>query len=67
MKESLDQHLLRLNEIFAAHGDYVQTLRFMQIMANSVVTQLSSLPNFEATSGQLSAVARQVGFVEYYR
>ncbi|XP_073462989.1 protein tweety homolog 2 [Aquarana catesbeiana] len=67
MKESLDQHLLRLNEIFAAHGDYVQTLRFMQIMANSVVTQLRSLPNFEVTSGQLSAVARQVSFVEYYR
>ncbi|KAM5134875.1 protein tweety homolog 2 [Mantella aurantiaca] len=67
MKESLDQHLLRLNEIFAAHGDYVQTLRFMQIMANSVVTQLSSLPNFQVTNGQLSIVARQVSFIEYYR
>nr|DBA27589.1 TPA: hypothetical protein GDO54_008063 [Pyxicephalus adspersus] len=67
MKESLDQHLLRLNEIFATHGDYVQTLRFMQIMANSVVSQLSSLPNFQETSGQLSAAARQVSFIEYYR
>ncbi|KAG8541898.1 hypothetical protein GDO81_028034, partial [Engystomops pustulosus] len=67
LKESLDQHLLRLNEIFAAHGDYVQTLRFMQIMANGVINQLSTLPNWQDTSGKLSLVARQTRVVEYYR
>ncbi|KAM9296783.1 protein tweety homolog 2 [Gastrophryne carolinensis] len=67
MRDSLDEHLLRLNEIFASHGDYVQTLRFMQIMANSVVSQLNSLPDFQVTGGQLSAAARQVAFIEYYR
>ncbi|KAM4032429.1 protein tweety homolog 2 [Anomaloglossus baeobatrachus] len=67
MKESLDQHLLRLNEIFAAHGDYVQTLRFMQIMANNVVAQLSTLPNWQVTSGNLSMIAREASVIEYYR
>ncbi|XP_069807631.1 protein tweety homolog 2 [Dendropsophus ebraccatus] len=67
LKESLDQHLLRLNEIFAAHGDYVQTLRFMQIMANNVITQLSTLPNWQMTSGQLSLIARKASVIEYYR
>ncbi|CAJ0923328.1 unnamed protein product [Ranitomeya imitator] len=67
MKEELDRHLLRLNEIFAAHGDYVQTLRFMQIMANNVVTQLSTLPNWQVTSGNLSMIAQEARVIEYYR
>uniref|UniRef100_A0AAQ5Y6A3 Protein tweety homolog n=1 Tax=Amphiprion ocellaris TaxID=80972 RepID=A0AAQ5Y6A3_AMPOC len=40
MKSSLHQHLARLDEIFATRGDYVQTLQFMQQMADNVIKQL---------------------------
>ncbi|KAG8446473.1 hypothetical protein GDO86_014072 [Hymenochirus boettgeri] len=67
MKEDLDQHLLRLNEIFATRGDYIQSLRFMQQMAGNIIQQLSSLPNWQSTSVNLSQIARQISFMEYYR
>ncbi|KAM4692424.1 protein tweety homolog 2 [Rhinophrynus dorsalis] len=67
MKEGLDQHLLRLNEIFAARGDYVQSLRFMQQLASNIILQLSSLPSWQSTSVNLSLIARQASFIEYYR
>uniref|UniRef100_A0A672FP43 Protein tweety homolog n=1 Tax=Salarias fasciatus TaxID=181472 RepID=A0A672FP43_SALFA len=40
MKSALHQHLARLDEIFATRGDYVQTLQFMQQMADNVIKQL---------------------------
>ncbi|XP_065419792.1 protein tweety homolog 2 [Chrysemys picta bellii] len=67
MKVGLEQHLARLNEIFAMRGDYVQTLKFLQQMAGNIVLQLSGLPVWQDVSVDLMAVASQVGYVEYYR
>ncbi|XP_074827114.1 protein tweety homolog 2 isoform X2 [Natator depressus] len=67
MKVGLEQHLARLNEIFAMRGDYVQTLKFLQQMAGNIVRQLSGLPVWQDVSVDLTAVAGQVGYVEYYR
>uniref|UniRef100_A0A674JZQ9 Protein tweety homolog n=1 Tax=Terrapene triunguis TaxID=2587831 RepID=A0A674JZQ9_9SAUR len=67
MKVGLEQHLARLNEIFATRGDYVQTLKFLQQMAGNIVLQLSGLPVWQDVSVDLTAVAGQVGYVEYYR
>ncbi|KAM8946520.1 protein tweety homolog 2 [Pelodytes ibericus] len=67
MKEDLDSHLLRLSEIFAVKGDYVQSLRIMQRMAGNIILQLSSLPSWQGTSINLSQIARQASFIEYYR
>uniref|UniRef100_A0A8C5WM41 Protein tweety homolog n=1 Tax=Leptobrachium leishanense TaxID=445787 RepID=A0A8C5WM41_9ANUR len=67
MKEDLDQHLLRLSEIFAVKGDYVQSLRIMQRMAGNIIQQLSSLPNWQGTSINLSQFAREASVIEYYR
>ncbi|KAM7146013.1 protein tweety homolog 2 [Macrochelys suwanniensis] len=67
MTVGLEQHLARLNEIFAARGDYVQTLKFLQQMAGNIVLQLSGLPVWQDVSVDLTAVAGQVGYVEYYR
>ncbi|XP_063312406.1 protein tweety homolog 2 [Pelobates fuscus] len=67
MKEGLDEHLLRLSEIFAVKGDYVQSLRIMQRMAGNIIQQLSSLPNWQGTSINLSQIAREASVIEYYR
>uniref|UniRef100_A0A452H010 Protein tweety homolog n=1 Tax=Gopherus agassizii TaxID=38772 RepID=A0A452H010_9SAUR len=67
MKVGLEQHLARLNEIFAARSDYVQTLKFLQQMAGNIILQLSGLPVWQDVSVDLTAVAGQVGYVEYYR
>uniref|UniRef100_A0A8C8RSV2 Protein tweety homolog n=1 Tax=Pelusios castaneus TaxID=367368 RepID=A0A8C8RSV2_9SAUR len=67
MSVGLEQHLARLNEIFAMRGDYVQTLKFLQQMAGNIVQQLSGLPVWRDVSVDLAAVASQVGTVEYYR
>lgn len=67
MKETLEQHMARLNEIFATRGDYVQTLKFMQQMAGNIVLQLSGLPVWEDVTVQLSQVTTEVSTVEYYR
>uniref|UniRef100_A0A8C0H9U0 Protein tweety homolog n=1 Tax=Chelonoidis abingdonii TaxID=106734 RepID=A0A8C0H9U0_CHEAB len=67
MKVGLEQHLARLNEIFAARSDYVQTLKFLQQMAGNILLQLSGLPVWQDVSVDLTAVAGQVGYVEYYR
>ncbi|XP_041433587.1 protein tweety homolog 2 isoform X1 [Xenopus laevis] len=67
MKEDLDQHLFRLNEIFAARGDYIQSLRFMQQMAGNIIQQLTSLPNWQGTSVNFSEIARNASIIEYYR
>lgn len=67
MKLGLEQHLARLNEIFATRGDYVQTLKFMQQMAGNIVLQLSGLPVWGDVTVDLSQVASDVSYVEYYR
>ncbi len=67
MKSGLHQHLARLDEIFATRGDYVQTLQFMQQMADNVIKQLLGLPDWEEAKVDLAAVADQTANVEYYR
>ncbi|XP_006886299.1 PREDICTED: protein tweety homolog 2 [Elephantulus edwardii] len=67
MQLDLEQHLARLSEIFAAHGDYIQTLKVMQRMADTITTQLSGLPVWEGVTAELTEVSSQTNFVEYYR
>ncbi|XP_068769508.1 protein tweety homolog 2 isoform X2 [Struthio camelus] len=67
MRAGLEQHLARLNEILAARGDYVQSLKFVQQTAGTVVLQLAGLPVWRDVSADLTALAGRVGYVEYYR
>ncbi|XP_036937874.1 protein tweety homolog 2 isoform X3 [Acanthopagrus latus] len=67
MKSGLHQHLARLDEIFATRGDYVQTLQFMQQMADNVIKQLLGLPDWAQAKVDLAVVADQMANVEYYR
>jgi hypothetical protein len=67
MESGLKQHLARLDEIFATRGDYVQTLRFMQQMADNVIKQLLGLPDWDLTKVDLAAIADQTTYIEYYR
>ncbi|KFP01483.1 Protein tweety 2, partial [Calypte anna] len=67
MQVGLEQHLGRLNELLAARGDYLQTLKFMQQLAGSIVLQLSGLPAWQGTSTDLTALANRVAYVEHYR
>uniref|UniRef100_A0A8C7FKL8 Protein tweety homolog n=1 Tax=Oncorhynchus kisutch TaxID=8019 RepID=A0A8C7FKL8_ONCKI len=67
MESGLKQHLARLDEIFATRGDYVQTLRFMQQMADNVIKQLLGLPDWDTAKVDLAAVADQTAYIEYYR
>ncbi|XP_032068046.1 protein tweety homolog 2 isoform X1 [Thamnophis elegans] len=67
MKIVLEQHVARLNEIFATHSEYVQTLKFMQQMADNIVLQLSGLPVWSDVTVDLSMIANDVSYVEYYR
>ncbi|XP_069511222.1 protein tweety homolog 2 [Ambystoma mexicanum] len=67
MKGTLEQHLSRLNEIFAARGDYVQSLRFLQQMESNIVTQLAGLPVWGDAGINLGDIANQTSYVEYYR
>ncbi|XP_022375786.1 protein tweety homolog 2 [Enhydra lutris kenyoni] len=67
MKVDLEQHLARLSEIFAARGDYIQTLKFVQQMAANILVQLSGLPVWREVTTELTELADQTGYVEYYR
>ncbi|XP_061763671.1 protein tweety homolog 2 isoform X2 [Nerophis ophidion] len=67
MKSGLHQHLARLDEIFATRGDYVQTLQFMQQMADNVIKQLVGLPDWAEADVDLASVANLTASVEYYR
>uniref|UniRef100_A0A3Q3X8T0 Protein tweety homolog n=1 Tax=Mola mola TaxID=94237 RepID=A0A3Q3X8T0_MOLML len=67
MKRGLHQHLARLDEIFATRGDYVQTLQFMQQMADNVIKQLLGLPDWEQAKVDLASIADQTANMEYYR
>uniref|UniRef100_A0A665VPU2 Protein tweety homolog n=1 Tax=Echeneis naucrates TaxID=173247 RepID=A0A665VPU2_ECHNA len=67
MKSGLHQHLARLDEIFATRGDYVQTLQFMQQMADNVIKQLLGLPDWEEAKVDLASIADRTANIEYYR
>ncbi|XP_059527061.1 protein tweety homolog 2 isoform X2 [Myotis daubentonii] len=67
MEVDLERHLARLSEIFAARSDYLQTLKFMQQRADSVIDQLSGVPVWTEVTAQLTQLADQTGYVEYYR
>uniref|UniRef100_A0A672Y9F2 Protein tweety homolog n=1 Tax=Sphaeramia orbicularis TaxID=375764 RepID=A0A672Y9F2_9TELE len=63
----LKQHLERLDEIFAPRADYLQALRFMQLMVNNVIRELTGLPDIRKVNEDLAAFADQTAFIEYYR
>ncbi|XP_030646723.1 protein tweety homolog 2-like [Chanos chanos] len=67
MQTGLKDHLARLDEIFSTRGDYVQTLRFMQQMADNIIRQLMAMPDISRASVDLAAIADQTSYVEYYR
>lgn len=67
MEEDLARHLARLSEIFAARSDYLQTLKLVQQRADSVIEQLSGVPVWTEAMAQLTQLADQTGYVEYYR
>lgn len=67
METGLKQHLERLDEIFAAKLEYVQALRFMQQMATNIIRQLTALPDISQEKVDLTAITKQIAFVEYYR
>lgn len=67
MEMDLEQHLARLSEIFAARGDYLQTLKFMKQMAGNIVVQLSGVPVWTKVTAELTWLSDQTGYVEYYR
>lgn len=67
MQVDLEHHLAPLSEIFAARGDYIQTLKFIQQMAGNVVKQLSGLPVWREVTMQLTELSLQTAYVEHYR
>ncbi|NXR38855.1 TTYH2 protein, partial [Zosterops hypoxanthus] len=67
MQGALEQHLARLNELLASRGDYVQTLKFTQQLAGSIILQLQGLPAWRGVSADLTLLSGQVAYVEYYR
>lgn len=67
VEAGLKQHLERLDEIFAARPDYLQTLRFVQLMVNNVVRELTALPDISKANVDVASIADQTALVEYYR
>lgn len=67
METGLKQHLQRLDEIFATRSDYLQALRFMQLMVNNVIREMTALPDINKANVDLAAIADQTAFIEYYR
>lgn len=67
METGLKQHLERLDEVFSTRADYLQALRFMQLMVNNVIRELTALPDINKASIDLAAIADQTAFIEYYR
>lgn len=63
----LKQHLERLDEIFATRPDYLQTLRFVQLMVNNIIRELTALPDISKANVNVAAIAEQTAVVEYYR
>uniref|UniRef100_H0YXK4 Protein tweety homolog n=1 Tax=Taeniopygia guttata TaxID=59729 RepID=H0YXK4_TAEGU len=48
-------------------GDYLQSLKFTQQLAGSIVLQLQGLPAWRGVSADLTELSGQVAYVEYYR
>lgn len=67
MQSGMKEHLSRLDEIFAARGDFIQTVKVMQQMMESVTKQLLGLPDWKEAKVDLTAIADQMGSLEYYR
>ncbi|XP_070336133.1 protein tweety homolog 2 isoform X2 [Odocoileus virginianus] len=67
MQVDLEQHLARLGEIFAARGDYLQTLKFLHQTAGSIIVQMAGVPAWTGVTEQLTELANQTSYVEYYR
>lgn len=67
MESGLKQHLERLDEIFSARPDYLQTLRFVQLMVNNIIRELAALPDVSNVNVDVAAIADQTAAVEYYR
>ncbi|XP_007524626.1 protein tweety homolog 2 [Erinaceus europaeus] len=67
MQVDLEQHLARLGEVFAARGDYIQSLKLVQQMAGSIMAQLSVVPKWREVSAELTELAKQTSYVEYFR
>lgn len=67
MESGLKQHLERLDEIFSARPDYLQTLRFVQLMVNNIIRELAVLPDVSIANVDVAAIADQTAAVEYYR
>ncbi|NXE93742.1 TTYH2 protein, partial [Menura novaehollandiae] len=67
MQGGLEQHLARLNEFLASREDYVQTLKFIQQLAGSIVLQLQGLPAWQGVCTDLTELSGHVAYIEYYR
>lgn len=67
VETGLKQHLERLDEIFSTRADYLQALRFMQLMVNNVLHELMALPDINKANTDLAAIADQTATIEYYR
>uniref|UniRef100_A0A1A8LCS3 Protein tweety homolog n=2 Tax=Nothobranchius pienaari TaxID=704102 RepID=A0A1A8LCS3_9TELE len=67
IENKLKQHLERLDEIFAARADYIKSLRFIRLMVNNIIQELTALPNISQTKVSLAAFAEKTAFIEYYR
>lgn len=67
MRVGLKEHLERLEEIFSPRGDYTQSLRFLQQMANNIIKQLTAMPDTSKVQVDLAAISDQTAFIEYYR
>uniref|UniRef100_A0A3Q3N497 Protein tweety homolog n=1 Tax=Labrus bergylta TaxID=56723 RepID=A0A3Q3N497_9LABR len=67
VETGLKLHLERLDEIFATRSDYLQSLRFMRLMINNVIRELTALPDINKANVDLAAIADQTAFIEYYR
>uniref|UniRef100_A0A7N8X7Z1 Protein tweety homolog n=1 Tax=Mastacembelus armatus TaxID=205130 RepID=A0A7N8X7Z1_9TELE len=67
VETGLKQHLERLDEIFSTRSDYLQALRFMQLMVNNVNRELTALPDINKANVDLAAISDQTAFIEYYR
>ncbi|XP_072299347.1 protein tweety homolog 2-like isoform X1 [Eucyclogobius newberryi] len=63
----LKLHLERLDELFSTRPDLLQALRFMQLMVNNVIQEMTALPDLKTANADLGNVADQTALVEYYR
>ncbi|XP_067914284.1 protein tweety homolog 2-like isoform X3 [Heterodontus francisci] len=67
MNVDLKQHIGRLDEIFAQSMEFIQTLKFMQQMADTIVSQLSGLPTWHNINLNMAGIADNISYFEYYR